>query len=48
MIWKNLPEPKNKEKIAKATKFESVMSKIAMKNFKKTFSIFKDQGYQGN
>lgn len=41
MIWKNLPEPKNKEKISRATKFEALMSKIATRNFKKTFSIFK-------
>jgi len=41
MTWKNLPEPKNKEKIARATKFESLMAKIGMRNFKKTFGVFK-------
>ena len=48
MIWKNLPEPKNKEKIARATKFESLMARIGIRNFKKTFLMFKDGQYYGN
>lgn len=48
MIWKNLPEPKNREKIAKATKFESLMARIGSKNFRKSFLAFKDGHYFGN
>lgn len=48
MIWKGLPEQKNKEKIAKATKFESLMAKIGIRNFKKSFLAFKDGQYYGN
>ena len=48
MIWKGLPQPKNKERIARATKFESMMAKIAMKNLRKTFNIYKDAQYFGN
>lgn len=48
MIWKNLPKPKNKELISKATKFEKNLYGFASKLLKSTLSRFKDEHYNGN
>jgi hypothetical protein len=48
MAWKNLPVPKNKARIGKATKFESNLSRMVIMNLKKTLNILKDNRYFGS
>lgn len=48
MIWKNLPQPKNKALIAKASKFEKCLFVFSNKGIKFTYQVFKDQHYFGN
>lgn len=48
MIWKNLPKPKNKQKISRATKFESKLSSFSSKLIRTTLIRFKDDHYFGN
>ena len=48
MIWKNLPVPKNKELIAKASRFESGLHHFGMKILRHSFGKFKDEHYFGN
>jgi|JI10StandDraft_1071094.scaffolds.fasta_scaffold1627226_1 hypothetical protein len=48
MIWKNLPKPKNKELVAKASKFEKNLFTYSQKLIKLTISKFKDDHYFGN
>lgn len=48
VIWKNLPQPKNKALIAKASKFEQCLFTFSNKGIRFTYQIFKDQHYFGN
>jgi hypothetical protein len=48
MLWKNMPLPKNKERIGKATKFEFNLSKMVVRNLKVTLNAMKDAHYFGN
>ncbi len=48
MIWKNLPKPKNKQLVAKASKFERNLFNIAQKMIRSTLVRFKDEHYFGN
>lgn len=43
-----MPIPKNKERIGKATKFESNLSRMVIKNLKITLNAMKDLHYFGN
>lgn len=42
MIWKNLPQPKNKDLIARASKFESNLHNYAFKVLRASLNRFKD------
>ena len=48
MIWKNLPKPTNKEIVAKASKFEAGLFRIANKIMRFSLGKFKDEQYVGN
>ena len=47
-VWKNLPIPKNKERIAKGTRFQGCLERMLIRNIKKTVNAFKDCHYFGN
>jgi hypothetical protein len=46
-VWKKLPNPTNKQKIEKATKFESSLANLVNRNIKITINAMKNCSIMG-